>query len=68
MFALVENRGGYPTLGNNISIGWDVSIIGAVTIADGCKIGAGAVVTHSCDRPDSVLCGVPAKVLENKDS
>lgn len=56
--------GGVPTLGDNVQIGWGACILGNITIADGCQIGAGAVVTHSCARPGTVLCGVPAREIK----
>lgn len=53
-----------PKIGNNVDIGFGAMIIGDVTIADNCVIGAGAVVTKSCEKEGSVLVGVPAKVIE----
>lgn len=37
---------------------------GKITIADGCQIGANAVVNKSFDTPGSVIAGYPAKVLK----
>ena len=54
-----------PKIGNNVDIGFGAMIIGDVTIADNCVIGAGAVVTKSCDIKGSVLVGVPARVINN---
>lgn len=50
-----------PTLGNNVDVGAGANIIGELYLADGCRVGAGAVVTKSCDIINSVLVGVPAK-------
>ena len=52
-----------PVIGSHADIGAGAVVIGGVAIADRCKIGAGAVVTKSCDAPDSVLAGVPAKII-----
>ena len=52
-----------PKIGNNVDIGFGAMIIGNVTIADNCVIGAGAVVTKSCEKEGSVLVGVPAKTI-----
>lgn len=52
-----------PRIGNHVDIGAGVIIIGDVKIADGCVIGAGAVVTRSFHEERSVLAGVPAKTL-----
>lgn len=53
-------RQNVPILGNNIDIGVNSSIIGGITLVDGIKIAAGAVVCHSCYNKNSVLIGIPA--------
>lgn len=53
-----------PTIGKNVDIGFGASVIGDVVVADGCKIGAGAVVVHSCDIPGATLVGVPARIIK----
>lgn len=55
-----------PTLGNNVDVGANVSIIGELQIADDCIIGAGAVITKSFMKQGSVIVGVPGRVL-NKE-
>jgi len=55
-----------PVIGNNVDIGVGAKIIGDITIADGVRIGAGAVVTRSCHTPGATLVGVPAKILPEK--
>lgn len=52
-----------PTIGNNVDIGVNAIIIGNVTVADNCVIGAGAVVTKSFTTPGTVIAGVPAKEI-----
>jgi len=50
------------TIGNNVWIGGNVTILPGVTIGDNCTIGAGSVVTR--DIPDnSVAAGNPARVI-----
>lgn len=39
--------GGVPVLGDNVYIGPGAKIFGKVQIADGCKVGANAVVNKS---------------------
>ena len=56
-----------PTIGNNVDIGVGASIIGGVFIADGVKIGAGAVVTKSCYEKGATLVGIPAYIKNNMD-
>ncbi len=65
-FNCIGNNGnvknyGLPVLGNNIDIGVGASIIGNITLADGIKVGAGAVVCESFNNPNSVLVGIPAR-------
>ena len=55
-----------PILGDNIDVGFGAVILGGITIADDCVIGANAVVTKSCLIPGSILVGVPAKAINKK--
>ena len=55
--------GGTPVVGSGVDIGAGAILIGDVRIADGCVIGAGAVVTRSFETPGAVLAGVPARPL-----
>jgi serine O-acetyltransferase len=67
--ACIGNDGsstGAPVIGNNVDIGVGAKIIGDITIADGVKIGAGAVVTKSCPEENATLVGIPAKILSRK--
>lgn len=52
-----------PILGDNITIGAGARIIGPITIASNCVIGANAVVTHSVLEEGKIIAGVPAKVI-----
>ena len=51
-----------PQIGNNVDIGSNVVIIGAVCIGDNAVIGAGAVVVKDVPK-NSVVVGNPAKVV-----
>ncbi len=51
-----------PTLGNDIFLGAGAKIIGAVTIGDGARIGANAVVVDDVP-PHATAVGVPARVV-----
>ncbi len=54
------------TIGNNVFVGNCVIILPGVHIGSNVVVGAGAVVTH--DVPDnSVVAGVPARVIESYD-
>lgn len=50
----------YPTVGSNVVIGAGARVLGDVTLGDGCRVGANAVVT--CDVADGVtVVGIPAR-------
>ena len=54
------------TIGDNVYIGNDVTLLPGITIGNNVIIGAGAVVTR--DIPDnSVVAGIPAKVIKSID-
>lgn len=57
-------NGECPVIGANVDIGVGTKIIGSVHIADGCKIGTGAVVVTDFPESDSVIGGVPARKLK----
>lgn len=56
-----------PVIGNNVDIGVGARIIGNITIADGVRIGANAVVTKSCYEPGVTLVGCPARILRKTE-
>ena len=52
----------HPTLGDNVLVGSGAKVLGPLTIADNCKIAAGAVVLANI--PDnSTAVGVPARIV-----
>jgi serine O-acetyltransferase len=54
-----------PVIGNDVFIGAGAKIIGPVTIGDGARIGANAVVVH--DVPAwSTAVGIPARVVKTR--
>lgn len=54
----------HPSLKNNVMVGAGTRILGAITIGENSKIGAGSVVLK--DIPDNcTVVGVPGKVVRN---
>ena len=60
-------EGEVPTLGNNIYVGAGAKIIGKVTVGDGARIGANAVVTQDVPAGCTAV-GVPAKLIQRSDA
>ncbi len=52
----------HPTLGNNVVVGADAQIIGAITIGDNTKVGAGSVVVSSAP-PNATVVGIPGRIV-----
>lgn len=57
-----ETEKGRPVIGNNVSIGATVTIIGPVHVGDNVIIGAGSVVVKDVPS-NTVVAGNPAKVI-----
>lgn len=55
---------GAPIIGDNVTIGAGTRIIGPITIASNCVIGANAVVTRDFLKEGSVIAGIPAKLIK----
>ena len=56
------------TIGNNVFIGTGAKIIGDISIADNCVIGANSVVVKSITESGITVAGVPAKKISDNDS
>ena len=52
----------HPSLGSNVTVGAGAQIIGAITIGDGARIGAGSVVVSNVPAHATVI-GVPGHVV-----
>jgi len=55
-----------PILGNDVFIGAGAKIIGALTIGDGAKVGANAVVLEDVPVASTVV-GIPARVVRQSE-
>lgn len=57
----------HPTIGNNVIIGAGAKVIGAITLADGVRVGSNAVVVKDVPAHTTVV-GIPAKAVSPKFS
>ena len=53
-----------PIIGNNVYIGPGAVIFGDIRIADNCYIGANAVICKSITEENSVVVGVPGRIIK----
>lgn len=60
----LEKKKRHPTLGNRVIVGSNSTILGAITIGDGAKIGSGSVVVKAVP-PGATVVGVPGRVVES---
>ena len=61
--SLREKR--HPTLGRGVTVGAGAKVLGAITVGDGARVGANAVVVE--DVPANVtVVGIPARQIERK--
>lgn len=58
---------GRPTIGDNVSVGANVTIVGPVKVGDNVVIGAGCVVVRNVPS-DCVIAGNPAKIIRYKNA
>jgi serine O-acetyltransferase len=54
----------HPTLGNRVIVGSNSTILGAITINDGARIGSNSVVIKSVP-PGATVVGVPGRIVES---
>jgi len=55
----------HPTIGNNVVMGTGAVALGAITIGDGARVGAGSVVIKSVP-PGATVVGIPGRVVEDR--
>lgn len=56
-----------PILGNDVFVGAGAKIIGSVTIGDGARIGANAVVVKDV-QPNTTVVGIPARAVRRRET
>lgn len=59
----LEKKKRHPTIGNRVIIGSNSTILGAITIGDGARVGSGSVVIKSVP-PGATVVGVPGRIIE----
>ena len=52
----------HPTIGDRVVVGADALVLGAITIGDGARIGAGSVVVRDVP-PNATVVGIPGRVV-----
>src|SRR4030067_3641570 len=57
----------HPTLGNRVIVGSNSTLLGAITIGDGARIGSGSVVVRTVP-PGATVVGVPCRIVESLPS
>ncbi len=60
----LEKKKRHPTIGGNVVIGTGAVALGAITIGDGARIGAGSVVVKSVP-PRATVVGIPGRIAED---
>ncbi len=60
----LERKKRHPTLGNRVIIGSNSTVLGAIPIGDGARIGSGSVVVKPVPAGATVV-GVPGRIVES---
>lgn len=60
----LEKKKRHPTLENRVVVGSNSTVLGAITIGDGAKIGSGSVVIRDVP-PGATVVGVPGRLVES---
>lgn len=60
-----NNNDNAPVIGDNVDIGANAVVIGAIQIGDNVSIGAGSVVVKDIS-PNAVAVGNPARIIKHK--
>jgi serine O-acetyltransferase len=60
----LEKKKRHPTLGNRVIVGSNSTVLGAITVGDGARIGSGSVVVKPVPNGATVV-GVPGRIVES---
>lgn len=61
----MSQQKGHITIGNHVWLTSNTIVTKEVTIADGCIVAQGAIVTKSITDSQSLVAGIPAKAIKN---
>ncbi len=61
-----EHKKRHPTVRNNVIIGADAVVLGAIELGQGARVGSGSVVVKSVP-PGATVVGVPGRIVEAKE-
>jgi len=62
-----SGAGACPVLGSNVYVGAGAKLIGPVSIGDGARVGANAVVVKDVE-PDTTVVGIPARPVRRREA
>ena len=54
----------HPTIGNNVLIGANATLLGPIKVGDNAKIGATAVIINRDVPPDCTIVGAPGRIVK----
>ena len=57
---------GAPVIGSNVYIGAGAKVLGDITVGDGARIGANAVVLSNVP-PQCTVVGIPAQIVRSRN-
>ena len=55
-----------PIIGDCVELMIDSKVLGGISVADYCRIGANALVLKSIKEPNTTWAGVPARKITNR--
>ena len=64
---LGDNRGRSPLIGDDVFVGSGAKVIGGVSVGNGARIGANAVVLHDVS-PGATVYGIPAREARQRQA
>lgn len=60
-----SGAGGCPVLGDRVYVGCGATVVGAIAVGSGARVGSNAVVVHDV-APDTTVVGIPARPVARR--